>query len=438
MASGDISPGRLSDTMRLRTTRIGLVGYGAVGTKVARILLEKSAHITRKTGRYIQLARVVDTHPHRPRPFSLPEGMLTDRLEDLLESDIPIVAVLVGSVEDEMRIIHRLIQAGKSVVTANAHLMATHGAELVQTARERHVTVSFGAAVGEGLPLVGLLRDELVASDVGVLFGVLNVTANFILTTMDRDGISFEQALEAATRLGIAEPDPAEDFDGHDSAHKLAIIANMCFHSRVDVADIYYEGISDLGPDDLALARAMGYRIKLLSTGINSTEQADLRVHPTLIPESHPLAGVQGARCGLYCVGDNSGPLMFTGFDAGGAPTAGAVIADLVNVALRREDLVFKHAEMFPVAPKAEVRDIMTRIGQYLLSFEGLVGEEELAEILALCKEEGIGVEQTATCGNLTGLITAVVEEEQIMAFATRQGRDRGLRQRTLRLIDTI
>lgn len=436
MAAGGSGSHRPSDTMRMRTTRIGLIGCGAVGSEVCRILLDKSAHLTRKTGRYLMLSRVVDREPHRPRDVALPDGLLTDDLEGLLaDREVPVVVVLVGGAEEAV-LVRRLIAAGKSIVTADAGLLATDGAELVQLAREAGVTISFGASVGEGLPLVTALRDELVPNDISHFFGILNVTANFVLTAMEQDQTPLDQALAEAERLGYVEPDPLEDVDGHDATHKLAILANLCFHTRIDQADIYFEGIDDLTLTDLALADALGFKVKLLATGIREEQQLDLRVHPALVPAEHPLSGVTGARCALYCVGDCCGPLMFTGFAAGARPTASAVVADLVNIALKREELTFTSAEIFPVAPKAEIRDIMTRAGQYYLSFDEVMGQEEVDEIAAQCAEEGLTVAQTALVGGACALIVGPGQEDRVLAFAARQARDRGLPHKVLRVID--
>ncbi len=439
MTSGGRTPRRLSDTTRLRTTRIGLVGFGAVGCEVARILIEESAHLTRKTGRYLRLARVVDTDAVRPRAVELSEGVFTNQLSDMLDDDeIPVVAVLVGEVEEENRIVRQLIASGKSVVSASAGLLAMYGTELIQLARERGVSLSFGASVGEGLPLVSLLRDELVANDIHAIYGILNVTANFVLTAMERDGLPLDEALVEVERLGYSEPDPMEDVGGHDAAHKLAILANLCFSGRVDLADIYHEGIEDLSPRDLELSATLGYRIRLLALGVWGEEALDLRVHPTLIPVDHPLAGVEGARCALYCVSNCSGPLLFSGYAAGAGPTAAAVVADLVNVALKREEQIFKHAEMFPIAPKSTVRDVVSRFGRYYLSFDGVVGQEEMQEICNRCDEQGIVVEATALCENLGGLIVGPVEEDKILAFAGSQSGSRGVQHKLLRVSDLV
>jgi len=239
----------------------------------------------------------------------------------------------MGGIEPARSCLLQAIASGKAVVTANKQLMAQHGAELLDQAKSAGVDLAFEASVGAGIPLIKPLKESLVAARIHAVTGILNGTTNYVLTRMARDGASFEEALRAARQRGFAEADPTEDIDGYDAAAKLAILASVAFGSHITVHDVYREGIGRITSRDIAYARELGFCIKLLAIGRDQDGQIEVRVHPALIPLDHPLALVADEFNAVLVEGAELGPVVFSGRGAGGAPTATAVIADIVDCA---------------------------------------------------------------------------------------------------------
>ncbi|WP_191247701.1 homoserine dehydrogenase [Amycolatopsis deserti] len=322
-----------------KTVRVALLGCGTVGTEVARLLTEHADELAARAGAPVELAGIAvrrpDKHPE------LPQHLLTNDAAALVESDVDVVVELIGGIDPVREWLLTALRKGKSVVTANKALLAEYSAELFEAADSSGADLYFEAAVAGAIPLLRPLRESLAGDRITKVMGIVNGTTNFILSAMDSTGAGYAETLDEASRLGYAEADPTADVDGYDAASKAAILASLAFHTRVTASDVHREGISNVSASDIAAAKALGRTVKLLSIcerveGEDGTESVSARVHPVMIPRSHPLANVGGAFNAVFVEADAAGSLMFYGQGAGGAPTASAVLGDLVAVARNR------------------------------------------------------------------------------------------------------
>jgi homoserine dehydrogenase len=315
--------------------RIGLLGLGTVGAGVVKILQSQRATLEERAGCRLALAAIADTDLTRPREgldlAALP--MTNDAARVLSDPDLHIVIELVGGLEPARTFILRALAAGKHVVTANKALLAHHGVELYEEARRRRVTLAFEAAVAGGIPLIRAVKEGLPANKILGLAGIVNGTCNYILSKMTDEGLDFSLVLKEAQTHGYAEADPTLDIEGLDSAHKLQILASIAFRTSVELKDIHTEGITRVTSSDIAYARELGYRIKLLAIAKAVDGGVEVRVHPTMIPATSPLAAVSGVFNAVFITGDAVGDLMFYGRGAGQMPTASAVWSDALEIA---------------------------------------------------------------------------------------------------------
>jgi homoserine dehydrogenase len=323
--------------MSIKPVRVGLLGLGTVGAGVARVFKSHREELEEKIGAPIALSAVVDLDLTNPRKgLTLSELPLSaDPAKVLDDPAIDIVVELIGGLEPARSFILRALANGKHVVTANKALLATHGEELYEEARRSSRMLAFEAAVAGGIPLIRSVKEGLVANRITSLYGIVNGTSNYILSKMTDEGLEFGRVLAEAQAQGYAEADPTYDVEGIDSAHKLQILATLAFRTSVKLRDIYVEGISKITPQDIALAREMGFRIKLLAIAKASNGTLELRVHPTMIPEISPMAAVSGVFNAIFLNGDVVNDLMFYGRGAGQMPTASSVWADIVEIARR-------------------------------------------------------------------------------------------------------
>jgi len=318
----------------MKPINIGLIGFGTVGTGVVRLLTEQQELLARRLGSPLILKKVADLDLDRQRPVTLPPEVLTTRAEDILDDpEIDIVVELIGGTVAARDYVMAAIARGKHVVTANKALLAHHGNDLLAAAAAHRVEVAFEASVCGGIPIILALRQGLAANRVQELFGILNGTANYILTQMTQSGASYAQALAEAQAQGFAEADPTLDVEGIDTAHKLAILMSLAYGSQLDLEGIAVEGISRLNPLDLQFAGEFGYCLKLLAITRDDGHRVEARVHPTLVPRTHMLANVGGAMNAVYLTGDAVGPILLYGQGAGMMPTASAVVSDLIDLA---------------------------------------------------------------------------------------------------------
>jgi homoserine dehydrogenase len=319
--------------------RVALLGCGVVGSQVVRLIEEQADDLAARVGASVQLAGIAVRRPQRHH--DVPDGLLTADAQELVtRSDVDVVVEVIGGIEPARSLLLTAMKAGKSVVTANKALLAEDGAALHAAARASDVDLYFEASVGGAIPLLRPLRESLAGDRITRVMGIVNGTTNFVLSRMDETGTGFGEALEEATALGYAEADPTSDIDGFDAAAKAAILAELAFHTRVTAGDVHREGISDVTSADVVSAQSMGCTIKALAICERLTdpggESVAVRVHPAMIPRTHPLAGVGDAFNAVFVEGDAAGQLMFYGRGAGGPPTASAVLGDLVAVARNR------------------------------------------------------------------------------------------------------
>jgi homoserine dehydrogenase len=318
---------------QVRPIRIALIGAGTVGSKVASLMLEQADDLEARSGAPLVLVGVGVKDGKKSRPH-IPAELITTDIPGLLAKDIDIVVEVMGGIEPARTYILDAMSRGISVVTANKELLARDGATLAATAEKNNVDLYYEASVAGAIPLLRPLRESLVGDRVKKVLGIVNGTTNYILTKMDETGASFKDALAEAQKLGYAETDPSADIEGNDAAAKAAIVAQLAFHTRVTIDDVYCEGISKVSANDVKAAKEMGFVIKLLAIAERLDEQSVVvRVHPAMIPRSHPLASVREAFNAVFVEAEAAGSLMFYGRGAGGAPTASAVLGDLVAVA---------------------------------------------------------------------------------------------------------
>jgi homoserine dehydrogenase len=317
-----------------RTLRVGLLGCGTVGTAVTRLLHDHREDIARRAGCRLEVSKIAVRDPSKRREVPVhPSAFTADPMEVVDDPDIDIVCELLGGSEPAGSLILAAFDRDKPVVTANKELLSTRGRELFDASDAKGLDLYFEAAVGGGIPLVRPLKESLNAERHTSIIGIVNGTTNYVLTRMSEDGMSFDEALSEAQRLGDAEADPTADVDGHDAAAKCAILASIAFNARVVAGDVYREGIGRVTTEDIEFARRLGYVVKLLAIAELHEERVAARVHPAMIPSEHPLAAVRDAFNGVFVEGPNVGELMFYGRGAGGEPTATAVVGDLVTVA---------------------------------------------------------------------------------------------------------
>ncbi len=315
-----------------RTLRVGILGFGTVGSGVYRMLMDNQEAIVRKVGLSVEVVKIGVRDAGKAR--ELPDEMFTTDLASIVDDpSIDVVLELIGGVDAAGTAVERALENGKNVVTANKELMAKHGSRLVTLAKEKGLDLHYEAAVGGGIPLVQPLKHQLAGNDVLKMMGILNGTTNYILTAMQEEGADFADVLADAQAKGYAEADPTADVDGFDASYKISILASIAFGKQVPIEDVYREGIRGVTMLDMKYADILGYRIKLLGiVDAVAIDRVRVRVHPTLLPKAHPLASVNGVYNGLWLDGDFVGDVMFSGRGAGSHPTASAVVGDLIDV----------------------------------------------------------------------------------------------------------
>lgn len=310
---------------------VGVVGFGTVGTGVVKILLDNAALIRRRVGVPIELVRIADLDTTRDRGIVVPDGLLVNDAKQVLsDPKIDIVVELIGGYDFAKRLILEAIAAGKTVVTANKALLALHGEEIFAAASRKGVDLGFEASVGGGIPVIHAVKEGLAANVIQSIYGIINGTSNYILSRMTNEGKGFEETLVEAQKAGYAEADPTFDVAGTDSAHKLAILANLAFGTPINFKELYTEGITHITEHDIAFASEFGYTIKLL--GIAKLVEGDIeaRVHPTMLPADSPLAKIEGIYNAIQLVGDAVSDVVLVGRGAGDMATGSAVVSDII------------------------------------------------------------------------------------------------------------
>ncbi len=349
--------------MAEKIVKVGLVGFGTVGSGVAKLILEDGARIAAKTGIRLQLACVVDVDTQTQRSVNLPDGLLTDDLNRLLgDETIEIGVETIGGTDIAKEVQLALLDAGKDVVTANKALLAEHGIELYRAARKNGRCIAFEASCAGGIPIVSAIRSGLTANKIAGMYGIVNGTCNYILSNMAAKGEDFAVALAAAQEKGYAEADPALDIGGGDSAHKLAILASIALGYEITLDDIFVEGIESISSDDIRYGGEMGYCLKLLAIGqMDEQNRISLRVHPSFIAKNSALARVGGPFNAVSMFGSAVGQVMFYGRGAGMMPTASAIVADIIDVAMGNSRTTFRQ---LCLKPRTEIEPLIKRIDE--------------------------------------------------------------------------
>ena len=318
----------------MKTLKVGMLGAGVVGSQVAKLLVANKSDLAARAGANLELVSVAVKDIKAKRDGIANQLLTADALSIVNDPQIDLVIEVIGGIDPAKDLILKALNNGKSVVTANKALLAKHGAELYAAADKANVDLYYEAAVAGAIPILRPLRESLVGDHVIRIMGIVNGTTNYILTKMDENGTAFADALKEAQSLGFAESDPTADIEGFDAAAKAAILAGLAFHSRVSDADVYREGISKITASDVKVAKAIEMVIKLLAIAELTPEGAiSVRVHPALIPRTHPLASVRESFNAVFVEAQSAGQMMFYGKGAGGEPTASAILGDLVAVA---------------------------------------------------------------------------------------------------------
>ena len=382
----------------LPTLRIGILGCGVVGSQVAKQLLRHQKELSTRSGAELLLTKIAVRDLETPRAGIDPGLLTTDSKSIVTDPEINLIVEVMGGIETARELILLAIENGKSVVTANKALLATHGADLYSAADARGVDLYYEAAVAGAIPILRPLRESLVGDHVTRIMGIVNGTTNYILTKMDEDGLGFDEALEGAQNLGYAESDPTADIEGFDAAAKAAILAGLAFHTRVTSTDVYREGITGITATDVAVAQSMNHVIKLLAIAeLTPDDRISVRVHPALIPRTHPLASVRNAYNAVFVEAEAAGELMFYGRGAGGAPTASAVLGDVVAVA--------RHLTSGALGPResdyadrniASIDDIKT---QYLIRLDVADKPGVLAAVAQAFATENVSIQTVRQSG---------------------------------------
>jgi len=384
-----------------RPVYVGIIGFGNVGAGTYKTLLDNQANIDRKVGRPVRVRKIADVDWSRPRPFGLAvpaELQVTDARDLINDPEIAIVVESIGGIRPSLELVLGALRAGKSVVTSNKELVARHGKELFHAAAERNLDLAFEGSVGGGIPIIRPLKSCLAGNRINRIMGIVNGTTNFILTQMSQNRTEFADALAEAQRLGYAEPDPTNDVEGLDASFKLAILASIGFETRVQVESIYREGITGLAARDMEYARRFGYVIKLLAIGAQVNGGLELRVHPTLLPQHHPLAAVNGPFNAIFVRGSSVGDVMFYGQGAGPLPTGSAMVGDIIDVArnIRFGATGRVACTCFDEKPFLPIEELQTR---YYIRLDVADRPGVLAAIAHVFGEEGVSLASVLQMG---------------------------------------
>jgi homoserine dehydrogenase len=410
--------------------RVGMLGCGNVGAAVARLLTDHGPDIERRVGCRLELTRVAVRDLAMEREVPVPADLFTAQPGDVVDDPaVDVVCEVIGGIEPARSLILAALRAGKPVVTANKELLANFGRELFDAAEEAGADLAFEGSVAGGIPLVRPMKESLAGERIVRLMGIVNGTTNYVLTRMTEDGMSFADALALAQELGYAERDPTDDVEGFDAAAKCAILASIAFNARVVAGDVYREGIAGVAGQDIRFAERLGYVIKLIAfAGLEDGEVA-VRVHPAMIPRDHPLASVRENLNAVFVEGAASGPLMFYGRGAGGAPTAAAVVGDLVAVA---RNLRWGGREIGCTCYEERlIRPMDRHESQYYLLLEAVDRPGVLAKVAGAFGENEVSIKEVWQEGG---------GEEALLVMITHRANEGALQRtvRDLRALDVV
>ena len=421
--------------MAKKNISLGLIGLGTIGTGVAQILDQNRELIEKRLGSSLTLKRICDLDITTDRGIRMDKSILTRSVDDILnDPEISLVIELIGGIEPALTFIRKAMEQGKQVVTANKALLALHGAELMECAIKNRVDIGFEGSVGGGIPIIRSIKEGLSANRIISVHGILNGTANYILTKMTDDRGKFQDILKEAQDAGFAEADPTLDIEGIDTAHKLAILASLCYGMHVNVKDVYTEGISRITPLDIEFTKELGYRIKLLAISRKVNNEIEVRVHPTLIPETHLLSKVDGTYNAIFLTGDAVGSTLFYGRGAGKMPTASAVAADIIEISRNILKGITERVPPFSYRngsfEEMKVRNIDDLLTRYYLRFSAVDRPGVLSAISGILGNYGISISSVIQKGRQ-------VTEAVPIFILTHEAREANVR-KALKEIDAL
>jgi len=394
---------------------VGIAGFGVVGGGVAAMLEKNRAEIRRRTDADIVVTAVAEIDPKKAAEIRLSEGRVVPDARDLLKDNcVQTVVEVIGGTTYAKEFVLAAIAAGKNVVTANKALLAAHWNEITSAARAKGVTLGFEASTAGGIPVVRTLREAYIGDNVRRIIGILNGTSNYVLSRMTLEGLTFAAALSSAQSKGYAEADPALDISGADSAHKIVILARLAFGEDFRIEDVHYEGISGVEQLDIRYARELGYRIKLLGVAKRRDDSVELRVHPCLVREAHPIAHVDGAFNSVFIEGEFVGDTMLYGQGAGRWPTASSVVADLIDVATGRAQT----SSIKPGEGRLKIRPMQEIDARYYMRFQALDKPGVLAKISGVLGANNISIASAIQHERRSGQSVPVV----ILTYPAREG----------------
>ncbi|WJQ83465.1 homoserine dehydrogenase [Brevibacillus brevis] len=380
--------------MEKQSIKLGLMGFGTVGTGVVRIIQAHQEDLQKQTGLSIEISRILVQDAEKSRNISSMEGTLTTDPASLLDDpEIEVIVEVIGGIHPAKEYILGALERGKHVVTANKDLMALHGAEILEKAQEKGCDVFYEASVAGGIPILRALVEGFSSDRIAKMMGIVNGTTNYIMTKMSQEGAEYSEVLKEAQALGYAEQDPTSDVEGFDAARKMAILATLGFRVPMKLEDVDVKGISSVSKEDIAYGKQLGYEIKLLGLARRDEEAIEVSVQPTLVPKSHPLASVNGVFNAVYVHGEAVGETMFYGPGAGELPTATAVVSDLVTVVKNRKLGVNGRGMVAPYKEKV-LKEDSEKFSKYFLRIVVADKRGVLAQITQLLADKNISLEQ--------------------------------------------
>jgi len=384
---------------------IGIIGFGIVGSGTAKVLLANKDILNERLGFKLNLRRIADLDITTDRGIKIPEGVLTTDVNQLFnDPEIDIVVELIGGIKPAKDFILKAIQNGKHVVTANKALLATHGTEIFNAAREKGVEVGFEASVAGAIPIIKVMKEGLVANRIKAIYGIINGTSNYILTKMTDENVEFADALKEAQALGYAEADPTFDIEGIDTAHKLTILATLSYGIPLSFSSVHIEGISKITAQDINFASELGYKVKLLAITKETDGEIELRVHPTMLPKDYLIAKVDGPFNAIYVEGDATGSTMYYGRGAGSVPTGSAVVSDIADIARNIQKNALGRVPTIPnISGEVRIRKMDDITSRYYFRFSALDKPGVLSKISGILGNHNISITSVIQKGRMVG-----------------------------------
>ncbi|WP_252224216.1 MULTISPECIES: homoserine dehydrogenase [unclassified Clostridium] len=396
----------------MKKVRIALLGLGNVGRGVCMILNSNKEEIMKRSGYEVEIAKILVRDASKARGVEVSEELITTDFNEILKDDsIKIVLEIMGGIDPAKEYMIKCMNAGKHIVTANKMLIATHGDELFENADSNGVMFKYEASVAGGIPIINGIDESLTANKIKELYGIINGTTNYILTKMECDGFGFDEALKEAQEKGYAEADPTSDIDGYDAQYKLAILSSLAFGTKIDVDNVYREGITNINPIDMEYAKEFKMVIKLLAIVKEVNGKLELRVHPTMIPKKHPLANVYDSFNAVFVKGNAVGDLMFYGRGAGDLPTGSAVVSDVISMLRSNVDLENYNSVVKNNLWDREISDIKDVESKFYIRATVLDESGVLGEITAILGKHDVSLRSVIQKGeeNGKGQVTIVL-----------------------------